>query len=313
MIPATTPMKWRKLGRVWAPDGSLWWAKSYALLPTVEVVSDVCLRVYFASLDQDMYGRVGFLDLDAGDPTRVRSEPGEPILDIGEPGTFDDSGVNPAFVVRRAGLVSLYYIGWQRSVGVPYHLFAGRADSLDGVHFARVQRTPILDRTPLEPFIRSAMTILVEAGEMVAWYVSGSDWTLVGGKPYPTYAIRRAVSTDGVTWLPDEALAIELADSGSDEFGLGRPWVVRDASLYRMWYSIRSRSRPYRLGYAESRDGVVWTRRDDLVGISASATGWDSEMICYPCVVDVIDRRYMFYNGNRHGSTGFGVAVLEED
>lgn len=306
-------MKWRKLGRVWAPDGSLWWAKSYALLPTVELTSDHQLRVYIASLDEEMYGRIGRLDLDIHDPTRVVSGPEEPVLGLGEPGGFDDCGVNPACVVRLAGTTRLYYIGWQRSVRVPHHLFAGMAESTDGLRFSRVQRTPILDRTPLEPVVRSAMTIVAGVDEMTAWYVSGSEWTHVDGKPYPTYAIRRAISTDGIGWDADNQLAVALADSGRDEFGLGRPWVLKDAGLYRMWYSIRSRSRPYRLGYAESRDGLAWTRLDELVGISVSESGWDSEMICYPCVVDVGDRRYMFYNGNRHGSTGFGVAILEED
>jgi hypothetical protein len=82
--------------------------------------------------------------------------------------------------------------------------------------------------------------------------------------------------------------------------------------MYRMWYSIRSRVEPYRIGYAESADGIVWQRRDAEAGIARSETGWDSEMVCYPCVVDAGDRRYLFYNGNRHGSTGFGCAVLEE-
>ena len=65
------------------------------------------------------------------------------------------------------------------------------------------------------------------------------------------------------------------------------------------------------IGYAESDDGLHWVRKDAEVGTGKSDTGWDSEMICYPCVVDVKGRRYMFYNGNRHGSTGFGYAVLE--
>jgi hypothetical protein len=78
-----------------------------------------------------------------------------------------------------------------------------------------------------------------------------------------------------------------------------------------MWYSIRSHSRPYRIGYAESGDGLQWERRDDEAGIEASASGWDSEMICYAAVIDVNGRRLMFYNGNRHGATGFGVAELE--
>jgi hypothetical protein len=78
-----------------------------------------------------------------------------------------------------------------------------------------------------------------------------------------------------------------------------------------MWYSIRSHSRPYRIGYAESADGLCWERRDHEAGIEASASGWDSEMICYAAVIDVNGRRLLFYNGNRHGATGFGVAELE--
>ena len=76
-----------------------------------------------------------------------------------------------------------------------------------------------------------------------------------------------------------------------------------------MWFSVRSKSTPYRLGYAESSDGIQWTRNDALAGLERSADGWDSEMVCYSCVVKVRDRHYMFYNGNRHGSTGFGCAL----
>jgi hypothetical protein len=36
-------------------------------------------------------------------------------------------------------------------------------------------------------------------------------------------------------------------------------------------------------------------------------------MICYAAVIDVNGQRLMFHNGNRHGATGFGVAVLELD
>jgi hypothetical protein len=80
-----------------------------------------------------------------------------------------------------------------------------------------------------------------------------------------------------------------------------------------MWFSVRSHSRPYRIGYAESADGRRWERMDHRAGIAASASGWDSEMICYPAVIDAGGRRLLFYNGNRHGATGFGVAVLEQD
>ena len=122
--------------------------------------------------------------------------------------------------------------------------------------------------------------------------------------------MRTADSIDGLTWSAGGSVCIDLE---GDEFGIGRPWVVADRDRFRMWYSIRSHSRPYRIGYAESGDGLLWRRLDDRVGIAASAAGWDAEMVCYAAVIDAGGRRLMFYNGNRHGATGFGVAVLEQD
>ena len=46
------------------------------------------------------------------------------------------------------------------------------------------------------------------------------------------------------------------------------------------------------------------------IGIDVSPTGWDSDMIEYPCVFEHKGRRYMLYAGNKFGATGFGLAVL---
>jgi hypothetical protein len=211
-------------------------------------------------------------------------------------------------VLARNGDLFLYYIGWQRSHRVPYALFAGVAVSADGLGFRRLYRTPILDRTTDEPFIRSAVTILVEHGSFRCWYVSALRWTTVAEKPYPEYVIRYAESKDGVIWKAYSHVCIPIEN---EEFGIGRPWVVKDDNLYRMWYSIRSRVEPYRIGYAESNDGLTWNRQDGRQDLARSDRGWDSEMICYPCVCDFSERRYLFYNGNRHGSTGFGYAALD--
>ncbi len=78
-----------------------------------------------------------------------------------------------------------------------------------------------------------------------------------------------------------------------------------------MWYAFRGER--YRIGYAESADGRRWTRLDGHAGIDVSASGWDSESIEYPHVFDHGGRRYMLYNGNGYGKTGFGLAVLEAD
>ena len=78
-----------------------------------------------------------------------------------------------------------------------------------------------------------------------------------------------------------------------------------------MWYSYRGDA--YRMGYAESEDGLEWERKDAEAGIDVSEEGWDSEMIEYPCVFEHRGSWYMLYNGNGYGSSGIGLAELETD
>ena len=95
---------------------------------------------------------------------------------------------------------------------------------------------------------------------------------------------------------------------------LYNPTVVCVDGVYKMWYlgnDSFTRVSSMSLGYAESDDGLEWLRLDEQIGLEKSATGWDSEMICFGATVDYGGKRYMFYNGNNYGETGFGVAILE--
>lgn len=306
-------MRWRKLGLVYCPAGDRPWARGYAHLPTPYLLDDRTIRVYFAALDEHKFGRVGFVDVQAGDPTRVIRVGDEPALDLGELGTFDDCGAVPSCVTNITGRPALYYIGFQRAERVPYMLFTGLAFGRPGLeHWDRWARTPILDRTDREPFSRSAPCVLHEDGGYRMWYWSCRRWTpTTEGPPHYINALMHARSADGLAWHSDPAPCLEPALP--DEYALGRPAVVRDGEVYRMWFSARSHGRAYAIGYAESADGLRWARDDGRAGIARSEAGWDGEMICYPAVIDLNGRRLMFYNGNRHGATGFGVAEWERD
>jgi predicted GH43/DUF377 family glycosyl hydrolase len=305
-------MKWRKLGRIYTPDTSVWWAsKGYAHLPTAHVINDEIIRVYFSSLDENRYGRISYVELDIDKPNKIIRQAEHIVLDIGELGTFDDCGVTPSCAVTINERTYLYYIGWQRAERVPYMLFTGLAISEDKQNFNKYARVPILDRTDSDPFSRSAPFVLACGTGYDLWYWSCTHWTAEGNTAHYNNVIKHAHSTDGIRWVATDKICIEI-DTDS-EYALGRPWVVKDNGLYRMWYSARSKNgEPYRIGYAESADGLDWERKEHLAGITRSESGWDSEMICYPCVIDVKGYRYMFYNGNRHGESGFGCAILEE-
>ena len=78
-----------------------------------------------------------------------------------------------------------------------------------------------------------------------------------------------------------------------------------------MWFSYRGGvGTKYRIGHAVSVDKQTWHLALDDVDIDVSPTGWDSEMIEYPFVFDHKNQRYMLYNGNNYGNSGFGLAVL---
>jgi predicted GH43/DUF377 family glycosyl hydrolase len=116
------------------------------------------------------------------------------------------------------------------------------------------------------------------------------------------HVIKYATSSDGIHWEREDLVAIPL--QLSDEYAISRPCVIKEEKGYSMWYSYRVGS--YRIGYAESADGIHWDRKDGEVGIDVSESGWDSEMIEYPFVFDHKGERYMLYNGTG-SQTGIGL------
>ena len=75
--------------------------------------------------------------------------------------------------------------------------------------------------------------------------------------------------------------------------------------------TVRNKKDSYRIGYADSADGVRWERKDHLAGIDISGEGWDANMIAYPHVLDWRGQRFLFYNGNGFGKSGFGYATWD--
>jgi predicted GH43/DUF377 family glycosyl hydrolase len=304
-------MKWRKKGRVYVPDGSKWWAKKYAFPPTPYFLNDEVIRIYVAFCDENIVGRIGFVDVSAANPAEVLQVSEEPVLDIGTPGAFDENGILPTSIVEVDDKLYLYYVGYQLGMKVRYYQFEGLAISDDGGNsFKRRLRVPVTDRSDAELLNRTSAFVRRRNGLFEMWYVGGSEWTTVAGKPLPMYNIKYLTSADGINWGPEGRVCIDY--ESDDEHAFGKPFVLEEGGLHKMFYSVRTRSKGYRLGYAESEDGLNWTRKDEVVGIDVSESGWDSKMIAYASIVRYKDSVYMFYNGNNLGETGFGYAILEQ-
>jgi hypothetical protein len=299
---------WRRLGRLELDLGAAsTWAVSHAALPVLEPVGGASWTMYVSVRDRDGRARIGRTVFTMEPTPALAPLESEPVLDLGALGTFDDSGVTSSCIVRQDRRRLLFYTGWSRGVTVPFYLNVGLAISEEGAPFRRVSMAPLLERTAIDPYLTASPFVLVEADRWRMWYVSGTGWDATNSGARHRYHVRYAESPDGATWHRPGTVCLDYASP--DEHAFARPCVLRDDETYRMWYA--SRGDRYRIGCAESADGVRWTRSSDEWGLQPSGEGWDGEMVEYPFVFDWHDRRYMLYNGNEYGRTGVGLAIWE--
>lgn len=302
-------MRWRKRGLVYSPRGDVAWMRSHAANPVAQHLAGDRFRVYFSPRDAENRSQVASLLMDVADGSaRVVEGSERHVLAHGATGRFDDSGATVTGLVARDGQLLLHYLGWNRGVTIPFRNAIGAAVSADGGDtFRRWSEGPIADRNPVDPISLSYPFLLRDGDRYRIWYGSCIDWTGNSVLDYQ-FALKYAESADGLDWQRQGEVAVPCRLP--DEDAVARPHVIREDGIYRMWYS-RKKGPHYRLGYAESADGRAWRRLDDQAGLDVTPGAWDSEMVGYAHLFDHGGQRYLLYNGNGYGRTGFGLAVLE--
>lgn len=313
--------RWKRLGQVFTPDSNYWWQQSYGILPTPWRYHPSGLEILYASTDKDQIGRVSSCILSLRNEHFECKPTNRILLDSGELGRFDDCGVNPSCIVNHRGESFLFYVGYQRHDRTPYSLLPGiaRWDEASG-KFKRAQRNTVFPISESEFQIRTAPFVIWDkaAKKFRAWYVAGESWMEQQGHIYPVYGLKhmRAASLHDWPTAGESCCGIKR---GEAETGFGRPWVIFSSleSRFYMWFSVRtldgSGKLKYRqMGFAESSDGLHWTRDDSRIQFAPSQCGWDSEMICYASFFVHEGKLFMLYNGNENGKTGFGLAHLDD-
>lgn len=297
-------MLWKKSGLLFSASGQHPWMLSHAANPTAELLEGNLLRVYFGTRDGANRSHIGAAVFEMRDGAHLIDLASSPLVGPGERGSFDDSGTSMGCLTRSGDSLHLYYLGWNLGVTVPWRNSIGLAISTDkGISFQKHTAAPVLDRSAIDPFSLSYPWVLHEDGRWQMWYGSTLRWGAKDGEM--EHAIRWAESKDGCIWRRDGRVVLPF--EGPREYALTRPCVIHEDGVYRMWFTHRGPS--YRIGYAESPDGHAWVRSDAGHGLDVSGNGWDAEMVAYPCVFDWGGARYMLYNGNEFGKSGFGIAT----
>jgi predicted GH43/DUF377 family glycosyl hydrolase len=239
-------------------------------------------------------------------------DPVDPVLESGGTGEWDEGNFYPGIVIKVDGTYHMYYIG--HLVGAPFleELDIGHATSTDGIVWEKDPANPVLTRGAdgeWDDLSLLRMAVIHDASGFRMWYeglgqTSESSW------------VGYATSPDGSVWTkhPDNPIMEPGAPGTFDAGGVGPQAVIVRDGLYQMWYEampIRAtRIDDRSIGYAESDDGLSWTRRPDPV--LAPTFGWEASRINSPSVRFDGARYQMWYTGAPSADPAIGYAVSSD-
>jgi predicted GH43/DUF377 family glycosyl hydrolase len=113
------------------------------------------------------------------------------------------------------------------------------------------------------------------------------------------YRIGLATSSDGLSWTRyGSSPVINVGPTGSwDRYYAFYPCVIKDGSMYKMWYSGYGGSY-YAIGYATSSDGKSWTKYSGNPVLTVGQYDqWDGYYAYMPCVIQDGSEYKMWYTG----------------
>ena len=304
-----TNLEWRKLGLLYCPSGTNRHPKLLThaanALP-IHMEGDE-FRVFFSGRDADNRSSVGAVDIDIVKRKVIR-EHCHPFFEHGLEGSFYAEGVSIGNCYEADGVQYMLFMGWHTPKGGHWRGDVGRLIVKPDLTLELSSDVPFMGSDTVDPVSLSYPWVMKnEKGGYSMWYSSVTIWDTGNGEMLAP--IKFATSADGHNW-DRKGLAIQYELGKAQAFS--RPTVTRSNNGgYEMWFSYRSGTgEKYRIGYASSQNGEEWDLAVDGSGIHVSSEGWDSEMIEYPYVFDFAGERYMLYNGNGYGKTGFGLAIL---
>ena len=282
---------------------------SHAANPLPIHIDGDLYRIFYSGRDVDNRSSVGAVDVDIVKCEVVRVF-AEPFFEHGPAGSFYADGVSIGNCYEANGKHYMLFMGWQNPKQNHWRGEIGRLIVGPELTLDIAGKEPLMACDSVDPISLSYPWVLEDgAGGYCMWYGSTKAWDAGNGEML--HVINYATSEDGDNWLR-KGLAVPFELGRAQAFS--RPTVVgRMGKGYEMWFSYRSGGgETYRIGYAYCGNGAEWELSLQSAGIDVSSAGWDSEMIEYPYVFDHGGERYMLYNGNGYGRTGFGLAVLED-
>ena len=123
------------------------------------------------------------------------------------------------------------------------------------------------------------------------WYVGGNQFIEGAGIGYAT-------SPDGINWNRYENNPVLEPVEWWNTSGFSGICVIKDGSVYKLWYEGVDNQNTARIGYAASSDGINWDINNNPVFSPGYNDAWDNEDVGNPCVIKEGSTYKMWYWGD---------------
>lgn len=216
-----------------------------------------------------------------------------------------EDDINRNCVLKIDGIYKMWYTGQARE-----HSFIGYAESVDGIHFARKCKEPILiSEYPWEGESVMNPCVLYENGIYRMWYSAGET--------YEPNVLAYATSEDGIHWQKIRFNPIFVCDPlhSYEQTRIGGCQVMKVDEEYHLFYIGYEDINTARICVAKSKDGIVgWTKSPLNPIISPDAGSWDADACYKPSVIWNEEKKkwMLWYNGRTANREYIGYAEFDQ-
>jgi predicted GH43/DUF377 family glycosyl hydrolase len=225
--------------------------------------------------------------------------PGNPVLDIGPPGSWDDVHVAAPSILYDGTIYRMWYDGNDGSLRR-----IGYATSLDGNEWTKYSGNPVFGLGPSgswDDSMATHPTVIYDGSNYHMWYAGSHAYDI---------SIGYASSSDGITWTRYHDPVLRKGIPGSwDDIYVHTPTVLFDGATFHMWFQGHDGTNA-RIGYATSTNGISWTKSaaNPVLDIGPSGS-WEGEDLGSPFVLHDGTVYHMWYSGDDDFVARIGYAT----
>ena len=227
-----------------------------------------------------------------------------PVLKKGGTGSYDAGGLRSPVIIREGDTLKMWYSA-DKDLGSGVSAVS-YAWSLDCINWTKYANNPVLiPKFEWEGTTIHEIALIKDENLYKIWY---------GVNSYPgffTNSVGYATSPDGINWTKHSQPVLLPGESGDwDFYNIHPGTIIKEDNLYKMWYSAGNFVGHFQIGYAESSDGINWTKYNNQETNENPYINSDP-VVCYG--TSGIDRAALFKPSVHKTESGYEMYYIGTD